>query len=422
MRKTVLILLISMLALAAGASVYSVDEVPNVHLANRSDYVTNPDKILTEQAVSQLNDTIGNLWRATSCEMVVVAIDGIEGYDPDEFATKLFDKWKIGKSDRDNGLLMLIVLGERKVVIRTGRGLEGVLPDVVCGRIIRNVIIPAFKEGNYDGGTIAAVGYLSRIIENPANADEVMSAIPNDANVDSADEPLDAATVLMTMFWLGVAAAVFLLVVLVAEVRENKGRPIAQRYDSVAQLLPYALFASFLGLGVPLLALLPIVIVMKKIRGKHEPCSNCGCKMHKLSEERDNDYLSAGQDMEERLKSVDYDVWLCDNCGMTDVIPFENKRSAYKVCPDCGAKACALVSDRVMVPPTATREGRGIRIYSCKNCRHTHSEAYSIPKTVPPVIIVGGGGGRGGGFGGGGISGGSFGGGMTMGGGASGGW
>lgn len=421
MRKTILTFMVLALALVAGASVYSVEEVPNVHLADRNNYVTNPDGILSERAVEQLNDTIGALWRATSCEMVVVAVDGIEDYDPDEFATKLFEKWKIGKSDKDNGLLMLIVLDDRKVVIRTGRGLEGVLPDVVCGRIIRNVVRPAFAEGDYDAGTVAAVGYLSRIIENPGNADEVMSAIPNDANVDSADDPLDAGTVLMSMFWLGVAAAIFLLVMLAVEVKEGKGRPIAERYDKVAQLLPYALFASFLGIGVPLLALLPIVSVMKRIRGRHEACSNCGCKMHKLNEERDNDYLSAGQDTEERLKSVDYDVWLCDNCGMTDVIPFENKRSAYSVCPECGAKACAPVSDRVMVAPTATREGRGIKTYSCKNCHHTYSHAYVIPKTVPPVVVVGGGGGNGGGFGGG-ISGGSFGGGMTMGGGASGGW
>lgn len=417
MSKRIITILFLAVAIVAMARDYSVAEVPNVHVANRNEYVTNPDGILSEATVAQLNDTIGQLWRSTSAELVVVVLDEIKSYDPDEFATKLFELWKIGKSDKDNGVLMLVVMGQRKVVIRTGRGVEGILPDVICGRIIRDVVIPLFREGEYDAGVERGVGAMCAILENPENRDEIMSAIANDSGTGE-EAPLTTEEVISVLMWLGVCAALFLIAILIAQVRAGKGRPLPERYDKVAQLLPYALFASFLGLGIPVVALIPIVIVMKRMRKKHDKCANCGCKMHKLDEKSDNAYLSAGQDVEEQLKSVDYDVWLCDNCGSTDVIPFVNRRSSYKPCPDCGARASALVSNRVLQNPTTKSVGKGVKTYSCRNCHKTHQEIYDIPKIVVAPVVVGGGGGKSGG----GFSGGSFGGGMTMGGGASGGW
>lgn len=144
--------------------------------------------------------------------------------------------------------------------------------------------------------------------------------------------------------------------------------------------------------------------------------------MHKLDEATDNNYLTPAQDMEEHLNSVDYDVWLCDNCGEKDVIPYINRRSAYTVCPKCGARASVLSGNRILRQPTTHTEGQGVRIYSCRNCREQVFKPYSIAKLVSAPIVIFPGGGSGGGFGGGGFSGGSFGGGGTSGGGASGGW
>ena len=147
-----------------------------------------------------------------------------------------------------------------------------------------------------------------------------------------------------------------------------------------------------------------------------------GGNMNKIDEEHDNDYLTPAQDTEEKLNSVDYDVWVCPNCGETDIIPFDNADSEYSVCPLCGSKACYLVSDRVIRKPTTRREGQGVKTYYCKNCHQKSQKPYDIAKVpVPPVVILPPGGGGGGGFGGG-FGGGSFGGGATGGGGASGGW
>ena len=141
--------------------------------------------------------------------------------------------------------------------------------------------------------------------------------------------------------------------------------------------------------------------------------------MYRVDEDNDNTYLTQSQDAEERLDSVDYDVWLCPDCGETDIIPYVNPSKNFTECPVCHARACTLVNRRTVVPPTTSREGVGIEEYMCLNCRNRSQRKYNIAKEVAAPIIIGGIGGSGGG---GGFSGGSFGGGMTGGGGASGGW
>ena len=139
---------------------YTVDEIPNVHVTDHTRYVSNPDGILSQSAVTQSDSIISGIWRETTAEVVVVAVNDIGNADINTFATELFTKWGIGKKDNDNGLLVLIVKGQRKAVIRTGYGVEGVAPDIIAGRIIRDGMAPNFKNGDYDAGTIAALKQL----------------------------------------------------------------------------------------------------------------------------------------------------------------------------------------------------------------------------------------------------------------------
>lgn len=161
---------------------------------------------------------------------------------------------------------------------------------------------------------------------------------------------------------------------------------------------------------------------MRGLRLRHRNCPNCHNKMHRIDEANDNKYLTHQQDIEEQINSVDYDVWLCDHCGETDILPYINNASSYTVCPRCGARACSMRSQRIVIRPTERREGQGVKEYICRSCGNRNEIPYSIPKVVVPPVVIVGGGGRGFGGGGGGFSGGSFGGGMTGGGGASGGW
>jgi uncharacterized protein len=295
--------------------------------------------------------------------------------------------------------------------------MEGVMPDAVASRIIRNDMAPHFKNEDYDAGTLAALTTISSVITDPAAAQELMSKYENDAvkafDIDG-DELFDFYIKISCYILLGLLIFYFVLLAM------NKGKTAPERYDSLHTFKMVALAATVFGLGIPVLAFLLAWWSEHRVRNKRRICPNCKAKMSKLSEDEDNKYLNAAQDMEERLDSVDYDVWLCSKCGETDVLPFVKKNNGYTVCANCGARTCSMIANRIVMNATVTREGKGVKVYSCRNCHKATEKTYKIAKLEPPIApVVGGIGGRGDG---GGFSGGSFGGGFTGGGGASGGW
>ena len=130
-----------------------------------------------------------------------------------------------------------------------------------------------------------------------------------------------------------------------------------------------------------------------------------------LSETEEDQYLNFKQQAEERVKSIDYDVWKCNVCDNYKVLAYEKMTTKYGICPQCGAKTYSLVSDRIITPATSLTSGRGEKVYECANC---HCRKI-IPYVIPIIIVSRGSGGRGGFSGGG-----SFGGGFSGGGGAGG--
>ena len=161
-------------------SSYTVEEIPNVHIKDKTQYVTNPDNLISQQTVAGLNSIISNVWQTTSAEMVVVIVKTIGNEEINDFATRLYEHWGIGKKDKSNGVLIFVVEDQRQAVIRTGYGAEGLLPDVICGRIIRNIMAPEFKKGNYDQGLLNTVSYMHKLLTTPGAIDELKSYYKND--------------------------------------------------------------------------------------------------------------------------------------------------------------------------------------------------------------------------------------------------
>lgn len=393
----------------------TVEDIPNVHVADRTRYMSDMAGAMSAQARAHADSTLASIWREASAEPVVVIVPDLEGEDIDDFATRLFSAWGIGKGDKDNGVLVLISTGDRKAVIRTGYGAEGVLPDVIASNIIRHDMAPHFRTGDYDGGVLAALSTMHKAMTSDEAREELMSAQQSDA----ADEDDD-----FFEFYIGICAVagVVALVLVLGIYFSERRRPTSSRYSSLDGIRLAMLMASFLTLGCVFPAYIVMVLLMRHVRMHKRLCPNCSTRMERVDEDNDNAYLTPSQDAEERLDSVDYDVWLCPSCGETDIIPYVNPKKNYTVCPSCHARACVLTNDRMIIRPTTTREGRGVKDYTCLNCKKRFEKPYVIAKeAVPPVVIIPGGG-HGGFGGGGGFSGGSFGGGMTGGGGASGGW
>lgn len=90
--------------------------------------------------------------QTSSTQITVITIKNLGGYEVSQYATELGQRWGVGQAGKDNGVVVLASLEDRKVNISTGYGLEGALTDIMCGRIIRNEIVPNFKQGNFYKG------------------------------------------------------------------------------------------------------------------------------------------------------------------------------------------------------------------------------------------------------------------------------
>lgn len=166
-------LLFLVLAFSVALSAQStVKSIPNQKLINNS-YVSNPDSILNDATVFQIDTLLTSLEKKTSAQVAVVVVKSIGNEDIFEFAQQLFDSWKIGSKGNDNGLLVLFVDDQHTVRFHTGYGLEGMLPDITCKRIQREYMIPEFKKGNYDAGMLAGLQQVQKILTDPTYAEEI---------------------------------------------------------------------------------------------------------------------------------------------------------------------------------------------------------------------------------------------------------
>ncbi len=120
--------------------------------------------ILNATDKQQLEQKILNLYQQGKAQIGVIIVPTTGQEAIFDFALRTGEKWQLGSAKRDNGLLMAIAVNDRKIQILTGYGLEGVLPDVVLSRIIRNHIAPYFKQGQYAQGISAGLDEISRIV------------------------------------------------------------------------------------------------------------------------------------------------------------------------------------------------------------------------------------------------------------------
>jgi uncharacterized protein len=128
---------------------------------------------------NQLEQMLSEFALRTSTQIAIVVVSDLDGYDVGDYAIKLAQKWGIGQKDKDNGLLILVKPKkdneQGKVFIATGYGLEDVIPDVVCKRIIENEIIPRFKEGLFAQGLMDASQTLMALAESKFTAEDYMN-------------------------------------------------------------------------------------------------------------------------------------------------------------------------------------------------------------------------------------------------------
>ncbi|MEZ4810731.1 MAG: TPM domain-containing protein [Allomuricauda sp.] len=101
---------------------------------------------------------------STSTQIVVAIIASTEGENINYLGAQWGQKWGIGQADKDNGILILLARGDRRIAINTGYGVEGSLTDLMSKRIIESIIIPEFKNGDYYGGLDKGADAIFRVL------------------------------------------------------------------------------------------------------------------------------------------------------------------------------------------------------------------------------------------------------------------
>lgn len=108
--------------------------------------------VLSEDEEQALERKLVRFEDSTSTQIAVVIINSLEGYTVEEVAPKFLRDWGVGQTEKNNGVVILSAIKDRKANIQTGWGMEGVLPDLICKRIITKEIAPEFKRERYFEG------------------------------------------------------------------------------------------------------------------------------------------------------------------------------------------------------------------------------------------------------------------------------
>lgn len=155
-----------------GASVLSyAQELPNRPSPPR--LVNDFANIISDREQLALEKKLVGYSRSTSTQITVVTIPSLEGSEIAEYSFRLGEQWGIGGKGKDNGVLVLVSLQDKKMFIATGYGLEGVIPDALAKRIVENYMKPNFRNKNYYKGLDEATTVIMGLANGEFTADQI---------------------------------------------------------------------------------------------------------------------------------------------------------------------------------------------------------------------------------------------------------
>lgn len=269
---------------------------------------------LTVSEQQQLRAAAAKLEQDTGVELTVVLVDRVASYQENAsiegFSRRLFDHWGVGNVEHQDGILLLLARDERAARIELGAG-YGHDHDMAMQRIIDDEMLPSFKAGRYGIGLLAGV----------------------EALVDFAHDwrTLRQGNSMLQRLWFQLKSA------------------FRSGWTQLAGLFVVG------GIGWQLFR--------RWHRNRPRNCQHCGSHMVRLSEALDDRYLEPGQRTEERVGSVDYDVWKCTQCAERSVIEYPALMSQHRRCDSCRRRACEKQSRHVL-------GDRVVTTYRCRHCQH----------------------------------------------------
>jgi uncharacterized protein len=144
----------AILVLLFGFRLFAQEIIPPAPTAYFNDYA----HVVSEGTAAQLNKTLEDFERQSSDQIVVAVFPKMQSDSSvEDYTVRVARSWQAGLKDKNNGAVLFVFVQDHKLFLQTGYGLEGVLPDALCKRIIDEQISPRFKAGDFDGGLTAGV-------------------------------------------------------------------------------------------------------------------------------------------------------------------------------------------------------------------------------------------------------------------------
>lgn len=196
-------------------------------------------KIIRDSDEREIEEYLAGIEQTSGVQIAVLTMPSLDGDDIASFGIKVADKWQLGDKEKDNGAILIVAYAEHDLRIEVGDGLEGSLTDAKCGLILRNVIVPEFKNGNYSAGIKKGVMNMGAI----ATSDE--SAVSRSVREGEDKSSNDLIPVFAILVWL-----IFVLSMISANAR--RGRRRGRYYhngNTIAWIAADAALRSMMGSG-----------------------------------------------------------------------------------------------------------------------------------------------------------------------------
>ncbi|MAT38963.1 MAG: hypothetical protein CL946_05100 [Ectothiorhodospiraceae bacterium] len=190
-RYTFITALACLIVLSLSGSLLAQPEVPYL-----SGHVNDNADLLTTAVEQDLEARLSAYEDSTTNQIAILTIQSLEGYSIEEYSIRVAETWKLGQKDVDNGALLVISKDDRKLRIEVGYGLEASLTDATTSYIINSVIVPHFKDGDYEGGIVAG-------------ASAIVQAADGNLDTSSADAGMEPLGVFLFILIFGGVVSIF---------------------------------------------------------------------------------------------------------------------------------------------------------------------------------------------------------------------
>ncbi len=419
----------------------TIESIPNNKLINNS-YVSNPNGILDRGTVSRIDTLLANLESKTAVQVAVVVVESIGDAEVVDFAQKLFNTWGIGNKNNNGLLLLLVkdihivrfhtgygLEGALPDITCKHIQREFMVPEfkrdnynagVLAGlqQVEKVLTDPIYKDElmkDAEGvsGLAAFVTFLSvglgliiftafGIKLNKGQFSD--SKHPAQTSYREMRLPMwlwfiefiilpaliiwyyarqgndDLVGVLIFVLYLYFILTIFHRIIrgekVIARLQKD------QKYFEVTEFMEAGnVYWFFIALFFPfpfLFYFLRQVYRRNSYRYRDRNCAKCNSKMSKVSETNDDQFLSNPEQMEQKLNSVDYDVWKCSSCENIQRWAYPDRKSKYEPCPKCKTVAYYFISSTTLRAATYSSTGQGEQVKACKYCGVRNRSKFTI--------------------------------------------